>query len=182
MSRRFAAASILVVVASLAVLAAAQEPAMPKPGPEHQAMAMFVGKWKFDGTASAGAMGPGGKIAFNESCEWYEGGFAVVCNAEGMAPTGPTKSHSIMSYDADKKAYTYYAIEKGVPPFTALGKRDGKTWNWDAESKMGSMTMKTKVTVTETSATSYTFDMKASMDGGATWTQVMSGKSTKSGT
>jgi hypothetical protein len=173
---------MLAIVVCIAVFAAAQEPQMPKPGPEHQAMATFVGKWKFDGTANAGAMGPGGKIAFNESCELYEGGFAVVCNAEGMGPMGPTKSHSIMSYDADKKAYTYYAIEKGMPPFLATGQRDGKTWKWDAESKMGAMTMKTRVTVTETSPTSYTFDMKASTDGGANWTQVMSGKSTKSGT
>jgi len=36
-----------------------------------------------------------------------------------------------------------------------------------------------RVTVTETSATSYTFDMKASMDGGGTWMPVMEGKSTK---
>lgn len=181
MSRKFAAACIFVVVC-IAFLASAQEPAMPKPGPEHQAMAMFAGNWKFDGNANAGAMGPGGKVTFNESCEMYEGGFAVVCRAEGTAPMGPTKSLSIMSYDPEKKAYTYYAIEKGMPAFMALGQREGKAWKWDAESKMGGHTMKTRVTVTETSPTSYTFDMKMSTDGGANWTPVMSGKSTKSGT
>jgi hypothetical protein len=182
MSRKFAAASLVFTAVSIALLAAGQEPAAPKPGPEHQAMAVFVGNWKFDGTTSASEMGPAGKVTFTESCELYEGGFAVVCRSEGTSPSGPTKSLSIMSYDPAKKAYTYYAVEKGFPPFMATGQREGKAWNWDTETKMGEKTMKTKVTVTETSATSYTLDMKASMDGGATWTPIMSGKSTKSGT
>jgi hypothetical protein len=47
---------------------------------------------------------------------------------------------------------------------------------------MGDQTMNTAVTITLTSPTSQTFELKMSSDGGKTWTAGMSGKSTKSGT
>lgn len=168
------------VAGMLVVCASAQAQEMPKPGPEHQAMSVFLGKWSFDGEAKAGPMGPGGKITFTESCEWFEGGFAVVCRSEGKSPMGPTKSLSIMTFDMEKRSYTYYAVETGVPPFMANGHRDGKAWRWQTEASMGGgQTMKTEVTVTEVSPTATTFEMKASMDGGKTWAPVMEGKSTK---
>lgn len=167
---------------AFALAAGAQGPPMPKPGPEHEAMGVFAGTWSFTGEAKEGPMGPAGPIAFTESCDWFEGRFALVCRTEGTGPMGSTKSLSIMSYDVEKKAYTYYAVETGMPPFMAMGQREGKAWNWKTASTMGGQTMETRVTVTETSATSYTFEMKASMDGGATWTPIMEGKSTKTGT
>jgi len=44
---------------------------------------------------------------------------------------------------------------------------------------MGETTVRTRVTITETSPTSYSFEMETSTDG-TTWTPVMEGKSTKS--
>jgi hypothetical protein len=64
----------------------------------------------------------------------------------------------------------------------ATGKSDGKVWNWETVSKMGDQTFHTAVTVTLTSPTSQTFEMKMSTDGGKTWIPSVSGKSTKSGT
>ena len=160
----------------------AQAPQTPTPGPEHKALSAFAGKWSFEGTMNEGPMGPGGPVIFTETCEMFEGGFALVCRSEGKHPIGPVKTLSIMSYDAEKKAYTYYAVEPGMPPFMAIGKNEGKAWNWTTESTMGGQTMKTAVTVTVPTPTSQTFDMKWSTDGGKTWLPVMSGKSTKSGT
>ncbi len=171
---------LILLTASTVVLA--QQHQMPTPGPEHKAISVFAGKWTFEGKAEASPMGPGGPVTFTETCETFQGGFALVCRSEGKNPMGPVKSVAIMSYDPDKKAYTYYAVEAGMPPFMATGKNDGKTWNWETESKMGGKVTKTAVTVTVPSPTSQTFDMKMSEDGGKTWKQVMSGKSTKSGT
>ncbi len=162
--------------AALATATLAQE--MPKPGPEHKSLGYFAGKWSFDGEAKEGAMGPGGKIAFIETCELNEGGFALVCNAEGTNPMGPTKSFSIMSYDTGQKAYTYHAVESNMPAFSATGKREGKTWHWMSEMKMGPETIKTRVTITETSPTTYTFKLEMSSDG-TNWTTAMEGTSTK---
>ena len=75
----FLAASVaaLVVVGHLAVLA--QAPPAPKPGPEHQKLAYFVGTWTNEGEMKPSPMGPGGKITGKDTCEWFEGGFSVIC-------------------------------------------------------------------------------------------------------
>jgi hypothetical protein len=170
----------VLLIVSVAVIGFAQEPAAPKPGPEHKKIEAFAGKWNFSGKAESGPMGEGGPVTFTENCEMFQGGFALVCHAEGKNPMGSTKSMSIMSYDSEKKAYTYYAVESGWPPFQATGQSsDGKTWSWKTETKMGEKTMLTQVTVTLVSPTSQTFEMKMSTDGGKTWTPGMSGKSTK---
>jgi Protein of unknown function (DUF1579) len=174
---RLSFGALVFAISGVAAIGRSQE--MPKPGPEHQAMEVFVGKWSFDGEEKEGPMGAGGKVTFIESCEWFESGFAVVCRSEGKSPMGPTKSLSIMSYDEEQKAYTYYAVQNGFPPFMAIGHRDGKAWRWRTESMMGGQSMKTEVTVTELSQTATTFDMKASMDGGQTWIPGVEGKSTK---
>jgi Protein of unknown function (DUF1579) len=173
--------SVLILLTASTV-GLAQEHKMPAPGPEHKAISAFAGKWSFEGKAEAGPMGPGGPVTFTETCEMFEGGFALVCRSEGKNPMGPTKTIAIMSYDTDKKAYTYYAVESGFPAFTATGKNVGKAWNWETVSKMGDQTVNTAVTVTLTSPTSQTFEMKMSTDGGKTWVPAMSGKSTKAGT
>ncbi|HJS73363.1 MAG TPA: DUF1579 family protein [Vicinamibacteria bacterium] len=157
----------------------AQENQMPAPGPEEKALAAFAGTWKFEGKAEDGPMGPGGPVSMTETCEMFEGGFALVCRAEGKNTMGPSKTLAIMSYDREKKAYTYYAVEKDFPPFMAIGKNTGNTWNWDTDATMGGQTMKTKVTVTLTTPTTQTFEMKMSTDGGKTWVPAMSAKSTK---
>src|SRR3990172_1309228 len=172
----------LIILSATAAAVMAQEPQMPMPGPEHKAISAFAGKWSFEGKMNDGPMGPGGPVTFTETCAMLEGGFALVCRSEGKNPMGPTKAIAIMSYDPEKKVYTYYAVESGYPAFTATGKNVGTAWNWETVSKMGDQTMNTAVTITLTSPTSQTFEMKMSTDGGKTWTPAMSGKSTKSGT
>ncbi len=162
--------------AAVATAALAQE--MPKPGPEHESLGYFQGKWQFEGEVKEGPMGPGGKTAFTETCELFEGGFALVCEAEGTNPMGSVKSFAIMSYDTEKKAYTYHAVESNMPAFSAMGKREGKTWHWTSEMKMGPETMKTRVTITETSPASYMFKLEMSTDG-TNWMTAIEGKSTK---
>ncbi len=171
---------IVLLVSTAAAMA--QAPQMPTPGPEHKALSTFAGKWSFEGKMNEGPMGPGGPVTFTESCEMFEGGFALVCRSEGKNPMGPVKTLAIMTFDTEKKAYTYYAVEPGMPPFMAIGKNEGKAWNWTTETSMSGQTMKTAVTVTVLTPTSQIFEMKMSTDGGKTWAPAMSGKSTKSGT
>jgi hypothetical protein len=181
MSRRLLVTTMtLILCSALAGITAAQESMMPKPGPEYEALGFFAGTWRFEGEAMESPMGPAGKVTFTESCEWLQGGFALVCRSEGMNPTGPGSAIAISSYDPEQKAYTYYAAESNMPPFMATGQRKGKVWTYHMESNMGDMTMMTRVTIAETSATSYSFEMETSTDG-KTWTRVMEGTSRKSG-
>lgn len=172
-------AAALVVLAAVGV-AWAQEGA-PKPAPEHKRLAYFAGAWNFQGEAKTSPMGPGGSITFKESCELMDGGFALVCRSEGKSPMGPTKSHSIMSYDVEKKVYTYTAAETNSPVFTALGQVEGDTWTWNTESAMGGKPMKTRVIIKESGPTAYEFLMELSTGGGP-YERVMEGKSTRTGT
>jgi hypothetical protein len=154
--------------------------AMPKAGPEYQRLAYFVGTWNFSGEAKAGPMGPAGPVTFKEVCELMDGGWALVCRSDGKAPTGPTRAVSIMSYDAAKNAYTYTAAESNMPAFTAIGQLAGAAWNWNTEMSMGGQTVKTRVTVTETGPSTYTFTMELAMGSGP-FTTMVSGKATKAG-
>ena len=159
----------------LAAVAVTQE--MPKPGPEHKALDFFAGKWEFNGEMKPGPMGAGGKIHTTDSCDWFEGGFALVCHGEGSNPSGEVKSVGILSYDMDKKAYTYYGLETGHPPAYALGEKTGDTWVYDGEGGG----MKTRVTIKETSSNAYSFTFEISQDG-SSWTTVMEGTGQKSST
>ena len=170
--------TLFTIAFALVAAAAFAQSAMPKPGPEYQRLAYFAGTWTFTGEAKAGPMGPAGPITNRETCEMMDGGFALVCRAEGKGPGGPTKSVSIMTYDMAKKAYTYTAAGSGAPVFTALGQVAGPVWTWTSEMSMGAETMKTKVTVREGGPTSYDFTMEAAV-GKAAFTPMVSGKATK---
>jgi hypothetical protein len=166
----------IAVVLVLSPIAVAQAP--PTAGPEHKRMSYFVGTWTFTGTAKDSPMGKGGPITLKETCELMEGGFALVCRSEGKGPMGPQRAVSIMSYDADKKAYSYTAAESNMPVFTATGQVKGPVWTWTVQSPMGGQTMTTRVTVTEKDAKSQDFVMESSMDG-KTFTRLAEAKVTK---
>jgi hypothetical protein len=159
----------------VAGLAAAQE--MPKPGPEHKAMDFFAGNWEFTAELKPGPMGPGGKVHTKDSCAWFDGGFALVCRGEGENPAGKTKSVAIMTYDTNKKAYTYTGVESGMPVAFAVGQKTGDTWVYMGEDGG----MKSRVTIQQTSPTSYKFTFELSTDG-SNWMTLMEGESKKSST
>ena len=75
-------------LAAAAGVALAQAPEAPKPGPEHKALQYFVGKWTSEGELKPGPFGPGGKMTSQDTCEWFAGGFHVVCRGTGKMPSG----------------------------------------------------------------------------------------------
>jgi hypothetical protein len=172
---------LVTLAACVSVTGVSTQEAPPKPGPEHKRVEYFKGTWNFVGDTKATPMGPAGAVTFKETCEMWEGGFALVCRTEGKNPMGPAKSISIMSYDTDKKLYTYSAVETNSPAFTAYGQVANGTWSWKTESTMAGKTMAYLVTITEKGGTAYDFKMEMAVDGGPPAT-VMEGKATKSGT
>jgi hypothetical protein len=172
---------LVMLAACVSVTGVSTQEGPPKPGPEHKRLEYFKGTWNFVGDSKASPMGPAGPITFKESCEMWEGGFALVCRSEGKNPMGTAKSISIMSYDVEKKVYTYTAVETNNPAFTAYGQVTNGTWNWKNESKMGGKTMALHVTITEKGGSAYDFKMEMATDGGTPMT-VAEGKATKTGT
>ena len=118
---------------------AAQVPKVtPKPGPEHQNLNYFAGRWRSEGEMKPGPMGPGGKTSGMSSCEWFTGGFHLVCRSEGRGPAGEMRAIWIMGYSDEKKRYTYYGVDNsGMGGEPAMGLLSGDTWTWTGESTMG---------------------------------------------
>jgi hypothetical protein len=177
-----------VVVARCAVLAlvgcqaasAMQPPQAPKPGPEHQRLAFYVGTWSTEGEMKPGPMGPGGRMTATDTCEWFEGRFAVICRSEGKGPMGPMKGIGILGYSPEEKVYTYYGVDNSGMIMTAAAKGtvQGKTWTYTDESLMGGQKIKSRVTITEVSPTVQTFVMEMQGPDGK-WMPLMESKGTR---
>ncbi len=172
--------TILGLVALAPLLALAQAPQKPVPGPDHKRLGYFVGKWKTEANVQQNPYMPAGKHTSSETCEWYEGGFAVLCQSEGVTPAGRMKGLGLLSYSPEEKVYTYYGIDSsGMTMATiAKGTMENGTWTYTDEGKMGGKTVRSRYTIREASPTSYTFRLEMQGDDG-TWKTVLDGKSTK---
>jgi hypothetical protein len=170
--------SAVALMALTTAVAAQPPPAAPKPGAEQKRIGYFAGQWTFQGEAKPSPMGPGGKISSTETCEWFAGGFQLVCRSKGTGPMGPATGQSIMAYDAGRKAYTFHAISSRGDVIFVRGNVSGKVWTWIDEVTMEGKPMKIQATVTEETPTSYSFKLEASMGGGP-MALMEEGKATK---
>src|SRR5215831_731178 len=71
----------------------------PKPGREVQKLAYYLGTWRGEGETKAGPFGPAGKLSSTTTCEWFAGGFHLVCRGEESGPTGKRTFLKIRAYD-----------------------------------------------------------------------------------
>lgn len=162
-------------------VAFAQAPEAPKPGPEHKALSYFAGRWTSESEMKPGPYGPGGKMTSQDTCEWFAGGFQLVCRSQGKGPMGPTSSMGVLTYSLADKAYTYYGIDSMGSSELSKGTHSGKTWTFTSKSNMRGESFNSRYTIVETSPTSYTFKWDTSPDG-TKWSTMMEGKTTKSST
>jgi hypothetical protein len=179
MTRMSSTLAMLAAVSLVSAQVAAAQ-AAPKPGPEHKRLGYFVGKWSVEGEMKPGPMGPGGKFTSSDTCEWFEGGFSVVCRSEGKMPTGPARSIGILGYSTEDKVYTYYGVDNSGMTMASVprGTLQGDTWTYTDESTMGGAKVKSRVTIKELSPTAYTFRMDFQGPDGK-WMPVMEAKNTK---
>ena len=174
---RFAIA--LTVILCVLGLAGAQVPeGPPKPGPEHKALEQSLGTWTGKAEMKPGPFGPGGSSTWTETCEWFEGGFHVVCRSEGKGPMGPMKGIGIIGYDATKKVYTYYGVDNTGWADLATGRVSGKTWTFSSETILEGKPIRSRFVIEYVSATQQKFRWETSEDG-KTWALAMDGQSTK---
>src|SRR5262249_50777158 len=173
------------VLFSLAVLvssAAAQPPpAKPKPGPEHEQLKYFVGKWTTEGDMKASPFGPAGKFTTADNCELFSGGFFVVCHSNGKGPSGPMHSLGVLGYDPMKKAFTYHGFANDMANAeVAEGKHEGETWVYTETMDLGGgKKMQGRYTMTNVTPTSYSAKFETAAEGSNDWSTIMEAKSTK---
>lgn len=150
----------------------------PKPGPEQKKLAYFAGKWTSEGEMKPSPFGPAGKFTFTETCEWFAGGFALVCHSEGKMQEGLVKGLSVMGYDPGEKTYIYFETNSTGENVFSRGTVQGNTWTWNNKSVMNGKPVRARFTMKQVSADSaaYRFEMGA---GDEPLKVVMEGKQTR---
>ena len=175
-------AEVSVVAAFFAFLTVAATPAQdpaapPKPGPEHEKLAYFVGKWKSEGDTKASAFGPAGKFTFTETCDWLPGKFALLCKSEGNMMGGEYHGISVMSYDTGEKSYIYFETNNWGEIIYSHGSLDGDSWTWGKESNVNGKTVRGRFTLKRVSADDATYSFEMAM-GSDPFAKIMQGKQT----
>ena len=162
---------IVLLVLAVPCLAFGQAQAVqpPKPGPDVQRLGYFVGAWKSEASKSAATM----------TCEWFAGGYSIVCREEITAVAGKTSDLRVMTYDPDSKVYTHYMVTSmGPGGALAKGTLNGNTWLWQWDGTVSGKPAKFRLTLVEVTPTSYTVKVENSAAGGP-WTVIDESKSTK---
>ena len=173
---RMLAAIGFVLLVAQSPFASAQQ---PKPGPEVQKLGYYIGSWKGEGEAKAGPFGPAGKLSSESTCEWFEGGFHLVCRGSETGPTGTRTFLNIRTYDAKAKAYTEYGISNlGDAEYSTGGTIVGNERSFTAESDADGKHIQVQYVEVQLSPTVFTYRAEAATDGGA-WTVIAEGKVTK---
>ena len=163
---------------ALLAFATAQAQDAPKPGPEQKALGYFAGKWTSEGEMKPGAFGPGGKMTSVDTCEWFAGGFQLVCRGQGSGAMGKMTTLGVIAYSPVEKSYTFYGIDSMGMTDYSKGKKSGNTWTFTSKADMQGKPVHSRYTMVEASPTSYTYKWDMSEDG-TKWSTVMEGKSTK---
>lgn len=151
----------------------------PKPGAEIQKLGYYVGAWKGEGETKEGPFGSAGKLSSSMTCEWFTGGFQVVCRGEEKGPTGKRAFLNILSYDQEKKAYTEYSISSfGESEYDSGGSFNGDKLTFLMDVDAGGKPAKLRYSEVHQSPDVYTYEAEGSLSGGP-WTTIGEGKITK---
>jgi len=167
---------LILLLAGLAMAQSSAGP--PKPGPEHQKLAYFAGKWDIDADMKPSTFGPGGKAKYKQSCDWFEGNFAMVCHFDGTMQTGLLKGLSIMGWDPDAQTYTYFSTNSLGQGTFSRGTVEGDTWTWNNETKMNGKPVAIRFTLKQISADVATYKFEMGVPGGPL-KLMMDGKQTR---
>ena len=138
----------LVATVIVSVALPGQSPAPPRPGPEHQKMAAFLGKWSFEGQAQASPYGPAGKATSLDIFAWLPGNFFLEHQWDSKQGGVQIIGREIVGYDSAAKAYTSRFFDNFGNTGSIKGTVNGTVWTWTAESVVAGKALKERGTVT----------------------------------
>jgi len=148
LSTRAAWALGLLVVVSITL--AGQAPAPQRPSPEHQRLAVFLGKWIFEGQAQASPYGPAGKVTSVDTFEWLPGGFFLEHHWDVKQAGTQIIGMEIIGYEGASKAYTSRFFDNFGNSGSIRGTLSGNIWTFTADSVVGGKPLKERGTVVVT--------------------------------
>jgi Protein of unknown function (DUF1579) len=104
-----------------------------QPGPEHQRLEVFIGKWINEGQTIASAAAPSVKILTSDVYEWMPGRFFVLHTAYGRIGNLDVGGTEILGYDAASQQYCSYFFDSQGNISTQEVTGSGDTWRWSGE-------------------------------------------------
>jgi len=155
--------------------------AAPQPGPQHNKLAVFAGKWKGEISTSETPFGPAGKATDAYEGRLVHGGFHVEIRGKGRGPEGPYSWTEIYYFDPVKKRYGNFYYDGNGEAGVAEGNTDGNTWTftWDQPAKNKTYKGKSMITFAPDGRSS-TYEWTYSEDG-TTWKPWLTGKAKRVG-
>jgi steroid delta-isomerase-like uncharacterized protein len=119
---------MLIAVLCLAGVAWGQQPGpAPKPGPEHQKLALWVGDWQYEGQAKESPLGPAGKFSGQMTARPILGGFFVEFRGHETSPLGDIDWVETYGYDPVREKYTWTGFTSDGSGSTGTYTLDGAT-------------------------------------------------------
>jgi len=154
--------AMVLMLAFLAGGAGAQSAGAPARDPGYEPLSGFVGQWTTQGRESR----------FRERCEWYHGGFHVVCHSESQRDDGSTgHSLSILGF-VPGAGYVYSGIgSKGRYETFEKGRWSEGHFIFDTTRVAEGATVTDRITIGPFTEEGFEFVVTTSADG-ATWSEV----------
>ena len=115
----------------------------PEPGPEHELLDVFIGKWINEGHTVASAGAPAVEILTSDVYEWMPGGFFVLHHAYGRVGDMDVGATETIGYDeeASKKYRTHLFDGRGNVTTEELRVRDDtRAWKGEATRRRATFT------------------------------------------
>lgn len=158
------------LLAFLAAPARAQEPAAPKPPAGVAPLGYYVGSWLGQGEIG------GEKLASNFTCEWFSGGFQVICRGDESGPSGKRAFINIKSFDETGKSYSEYsASSMGETEYDRGGTLAGNKLVYLIDQESGGEPTRIRYTETRLSSDAMTYQVETSVSGGP-WKEMARGE------
>jgi hypothetical protein len=175
MKKRLTFTAVVACASWLVGALLAQVPAGPsKPSSEHEKLALFAGKWAAEADFKPSESSSGGKSKWTETCEWFEGNFALNCHSDGEFGGHSVKEISVMAYDKAAKTYVYFETNNSDESDLWRGKVDGDIWIWTEKGIAQGKSTQTRFTQ-RVSADTITFRLEEAVGDGP-FKLVMEGK------
>lgn len=164
---------------SVPALALAQEAPAPPPGPEIHEMGYYAGSWEGHGETLAGPFGEAGALSSRMTCEWFTGGFQMVCRGEETGPSGTRGFLNIKSWDEATRTYSEYSVSSlGESEYSRGGTLEGNRLTWTMEQNLGGTPTRVRYTEVRVSPVLMTYQAEISVDG-AEWSTLARGEIAK---
>lgn len=104
-----------------------------KPGPEHELLDVFIGRWITEGHTVASEDALSVEILASDVYEWMPGGFFVLHSAYGRVGNTDVGGTEIIGYDAQSNKYHTHFFDSQGNLTTEELRVEGDTWTWKGE-------------------------------------------------